>query len=286
MAVASFLHARQASGQWLVRIEDIDPPREIPGASDQILLALEAFDLHWDGKPFFQSAYLGDYRQMASDLVEVGLAYHCSCSRRVVRKRSKSSPLGYRYPGTCRRRSKHARETAIRVLSDNARGSFTDGLQGEYHYDIPASLGDYVVFRNDDLPAYHLAVVVDDARQGITHVVRGVDLFELTGLQIHLQGLLGLPTPSYLHAPVIVNSSGQKLSKRTGATAVDATRASATACEVLGYLGLKPPDSMRTARPADLWDWALERWRIEHLREKKSTFCQSIHVGQDKNDLK
>ncbi len=270
-AVASYLHARRARGEWLVRIEDIDPPRETPGATDSILATLEAFDLHWDRDIFYQSEHVPEYKQVAADLLSQGRAYRCSCSRREIREDGSAGPFGYRYPGTCRSRENHARATAIRVRSDNSAGSFKDGLQGTCHYDVQATAGDYVIFRSDGLPAYHLAVVLDDARQGITHIVRGVDLLDTTGLHIHLQRLLALPTPRYLHVPVIANSAGQKLSKRTGARPVEPADTTTLAPEILAYLGLALPRSMFGARPRELWMWACEIWKPENLRGLAAT---------------
>ncbi len=284
-AVSSYLHARQAGGRWLVRIEDIDPPREMPGASDAILSDLEALELYWDDKPSYQSSHLDEYRTIAERLIDAGLAYRCSCSRRDIRSRGDEGPLGYRYSGVCRGRQLHLRDTAIRVNADSARGIFEDGLQGECAYDVPAVLGDYVIFRSDGLPAYHLAVVVDDARQGITHIVRGTDLLDLTGIQIHLQRTLNLPTPVYIHVPIIVNDAGQKLSKRTGAEPLRASNGNAVAREVLNYLGLKAPRELHRARPAELWSWAIENWEIDALQGIKEITLQSIHTGFAENEL-
>lgn len=285
-AVASYLHARQAGGKWLVRIEDIDPPREMQGASDAILADLESLELRWDDEPLFQSRHLNEYRQIAEGLVDTGLAYHCSCSRRDIRSRSDEGPLGYRYTGVCRDRQVRRRDTAIRVNADGAIGAFDDGLQGEIAYNVPTVLGDYLIFRSDGLPAYHLAVVVDDARQGITHIVRGTDLLELTGIQIHLQQTLKLPTPTYLHVPVIVNDAGQKLSKRTGAKPVRASDGSSLAREVLSYLGLQVPRQLRRSRPIDLWAWAVENWAIDALQGRNEVILQSVHKDVARNDLK
>jgi len=163
------------------------------------------------------------------------------------------------------------------VNADNASGIFEDGLQGRYAYDVPAVLGDYVIFRSDGLPAYHLAVVVDDARQGITHIVRGTDLLDVTGIQIHLQQTLSLPTPAYLHVPVIVNDAGQKLSKRTGAKPVKASEGNLLAREVLSYLGLEVPSELHRSRPSDLWSWAAENWHVEVLQGCKEVTLQSVH---------
>ncbi len=265
-AVASYLHARRAHGEWLVRIEDIDPPREMPGATAMILAALKAFDLDWDRDVFYQSRHVSEYQQIAEDLLAQGSAYRCSCSRREIREDGSVGDLGPRYAGTCRGRQRHERNTSIRVRSDNSTGSFEDELQGLRRYDVEASVGDYVILRNDGLPAYHLAVVLDDARQGITDVVRGIDLLDTTGLHIHLQQTLALPTPAYLHLPVITNAAGQKLSKRTGARAVEPQHAVDLAPEILAYLGLEVPRSMYGARPRDLWAWACKRWEPTNLR--------------------
>ena len=214
-AVASYLHACRVGGRWLVRIEDIDPPRETPGATEQILATLAAFDLQPDDDVLFQSHLTDDYRETASKLLESGRAYRCSCSRRQIRDAGLVGPLGHRYPGTCRNQQSLKGPTAIRVRADNGTGSFEDELQGTCHYDIQATTGDYVIFRNDDLPAYHLAVVMDDVRQGITHVARGIDLLDTTGIHIHLQQALELPTPQYFHFPVIVNEQGHAYVSQT-----------------------------------------------------------------------
>jgi glutamyl-Q tRNA(Asp) synthetase len=269
-AVASFLHARQAGGRWLVRIDDIDPPRTVPGASDTILRALEAYALHWDGSPLYQSTRLTAYSEAAGSLRAQGSAYACSCTRRDL------APFGGRYPGTCRTRSAHPRRTALRVRVDadvpEAVVSFRDGLQGLTRYNLPATSGDYVIVRRDALPAYHLACAIDDAWQQVTDVVRGVDLLESTGLHVHLQGVLGLPTPRYFHLPVIVNEKGAKLSKQTGADPIDTTPAgrSSTATRVLALLGLEPPGELHRAPPAEQWAWALERWKIRTLGGKRA----------------
>jgi glutamyl-Q tRNA(Asp) synthetase len=269
-AVASFLHARQAGGRWLVRIDDIDPPRTIPGASDAILRALEAYALHWDSSPLYQSTRLAAYAEAAGRLRGKGSAYDCSCTRRDL------ASFGGRYPGTCRTRGTHLRRTALRVRVDadspGAVVTFLDGLQGLTRYDLPATSGDYVIVRRDGLPAYHLACAIDDAWQQVTDVVRGVDLLESTGVHVHLQGLLGLPTPRYFHLPVIVNEMGAKLSKQTGAAPIETTPSgrSATATRVLALLGLEPPVELHPAPPAELWAWALEHWNMGILHGQRA----------------
>lgn len=265
-AVASYLHARQAGGEWLVRIEDIDPPREVPGASDDILRTLEAFDLHWDGPVLYQSQRHEHYAVAAQRLLRQGLAFRCSCSRSALREAgAERGP----YPGTCRTSPTHEHETALRVLVDAGLERFVDGLQGEIVADLAATTGDYVIWRRDDLPAYHLAVVTDDAVQGVTTVVRGSDLIEPTAVHLHLQRMLGLRAPQYFHTPVVLNASGQKLSKQTGAVAVQPADRAAVARRVLELLGAAVPNELAGSAPRDLWRWAIEYWRIENLRNRR-----------------
>jgi glutamyl-Q tRNA(Asp) synthetase len=263
-AVASFLHAKQAGGEWRVRVEDIDPPREVPGAAADILRTLEAFDLPWDGPIVYQSRRHDVYAAAAARLLDAGLAFHCSCSRADVRAANPGDSA--RYPGTCRARAVHERATAIRVRVDAGQERFVDGLQGGVERELADSTGDYMIWRRDALPAYHLAVVVDDAEQGITTIVRGVDLLESTPVHLHLQRTLGLPAPSYWHTPVVVNPLGYKLSKQTGAAAVGRVAPSETAARVLELLGAQPPGELRGAPPHRLWSWALEHWRADSLR--------------------
>jgi len=260
-AVAGFLHARQSGGAWLVRIEDIDPPREVPGSADRILRALEALDLEWDGEVLYQRTRVDAHLAIARELVARDAAYHCDCSRQQVRELTG----GARYPGTCRSRSLAPGDTAIRLRLDAEPVAFADGIQGRIERDIEACDGDFVIFRRDGLPAYHLAVVLDDAWQGITDVVRGADLIASTPLHIALQQRLGLATPSYRHIPTITDASGQKLSKSSGAAAVDTTRPGRSATAALGLLGLDVPGELAGAPPWELWRFALERWRIDAL---------------------
>jgi glutamyl-Q tRNA(Asp) synthetase len=261
-AVASWLHARKARGQWLVRIEDIDPPREAPGAADDILRTLEAFELEWDGAVVLQSTRLAAYRDMAQSLLDEELAFRCRCSRSEIRA-GNDGQTG-RYPGTCRDRELPAGDAAVRVRVEPGIVTVSDELQGSSETDLAATTGDYVIVRRDGLPAYHLAVVVDDAAQRVTDVVRGVDLLDSTPVHCHLQKLLGLPTPRYCHLPVIVRH-GQKLSKQTGASPVT-RRDVGVAAGVLRLLGLDVPIALVRERPRTLWRWALERWDPARLR--------------------
>ena len=263
-AVASYLHAKQAGGEWLVRVEDIDPPRETPGATDAILRMLEAFELHWDRSVLHQSTRYDAYRAAVAELLRRGLAFRCSCSRSAIRAANVAE--GSRYPGTCRARTQHDSSTAVRVRVEPGEQTFVDGLQGTIAVDVAATSGDYVIWRRDELPAYHLAVVLDDAEQGVTTIVRGTDLLESTGVHVHLQRTAGLATPAYWHTPIVVNAAGQKLSKRTGAEPLAADRAGSEARRVLGLLGAEVPRELEGARPALLWQWAIERWQIDSLR--------------------
>jgi glutamyl-Q tRNA(Asp) synthetase len=266
-AVASFLHARQAAGSWLVRIEDIDPPREMPGAADEILATLEAHDLFWDGAVVFQSARRQAYEAACSRLLAAGLAFRCSCTRGALRA-DNDGPAG-RYPGTCRAKTHHEHATAVRVRVEPGSERFVDGVQGSVEAQLETTTGDYVIWRRDGLPAYHLAVVVDDADQRVTTVVRGVDLLDSTAVHLHLQRALGLPAPGYFHVPVVVNADGQKLSKQTGAAAVDRSEPRRTAAAVLGLLGARLPNELGGAPPRELWAWAIANWRLDGLRGRR-----------------
>ncbi len=272
-AVASFLDARSRGGQWLVRVEDLDPPREVPGAADDILRTLEAFALHWDGGVIFQSSRTSAYEAALATLSEKGLVFPCTCSRRDIAETNAARGLtGSRvYPGTCRSGAvRRRRRPVLRMLTSPGAVAFTDRLQGSICQDLEAEVGDFILKRRDGLFAYQLAVVVDDAWQGITDVVRGVDLLDSTPRQISLQRALGLPTPRYMHFPVIVSSGGEKLSKQTGAAPVEARHRDLVAWEMLHLLGQSPPPGLKGAHPAELWQWALSRWRPQQMAGRRA----------------
>jgi glutamyl-Q tRNA(Asp) synthetase len=260
-AVASFLHARQSAGEWRVRIEDVDPPREVPGSADSILRTLERLDLEWDGAVVYQSHRHESYIAAKEALLAGRMAFYCECSRRTIRKLSG----GARYPGTCRNRNLTPGDKAVRLRAPREPVVFEDLLQGRIARDIEAEDGDFVIFRRDGLPAYHLAVVVDDAAQSVTDIVRGVDLLDSTPLHIHLQRALGLPTPRYWHIPLVRDATGEKLSKGTGATAVESMSPSEAAVRALEHLGLAPPAELLGAPPRSLWQWAGAHWDITAL---------------------
>jgi len=223
-------------------------------------------DLRWDGTVLYQSTRHDAYRELADKLLRDGLAYRCSCSRSDLRRQLGAEADQLRYPGNCRNGHEPGSPTAIRVAAPEHNVSFEDALQGCRDCNIDAVTGDYVIYRRDGLPAYHLAVVADDAHQKITHVVRGVDLLDSTPQHIHLQQLLALPTPHYGHVPVIVNEREQKLSKQTGAPPIDEQTPSVLAYAALRYLGLEPPGELVGARPAEFWQWARGCWSLDMLQ--------------------
>ncbi|KND59778.1 glutamyl-Q-tRNA synthetase [Candidatus Burkholderia verschuerenii] len=224
-ALASYLDARAHGGQWIVRIEDVDEPRTVPGAADEILATLAHFGMHSDEAPIWQSERGAAYEHALERLQAVGLVYPCGCTRREIADsllHARHATLAY--PGTCRNglHGKPARAWRLRVPDgDAARVSFVDRWQGPQTQDLATEVGDFALKRADSLWAYQLAVVVDDADAGITHVVRGADLLDSTARQIVLQRCLNVATPSYLHVPVVNNREGEKLSKQTGAEALD-----------------------------------------------------------------
>jgi glutamyl-Q tRNA(Asp) synthetase len=226
-ALASWLDARAHSGTWLIRIEDIDGPRTVPGAAESILETLDRFGMHADEPPVWQSRRIARYAEMLEQLKATGLVYPCGCTRREISDsllslHARNTTLAY--PGTCRDglHGKPARAWRLRVPDgDAALISFDDRWQGEQKQNLAAEVGDFVLRRADDQWAYQLAVVVDDADAGITDIVRGADLLDSTARQIYLQRCLGASTPAYLHVPVVTNDEGEKLSKQTGATALD-----------------------------------------------------------------
>jgi len=263
-AVASYLQARAHQGRWLVRIEDIDPPREQEGAVKLILDALEAYGFEWDGDVLFQSASRPAHDNALASLVDRGLAYPCGCSRKDLESMPRG-PLGIIYPGTCRSGCDSA-ESAIRLRTNDEPIMFVDLLQGRQTQRLESESGDFVIRRRDGLIAYQLAVVVDDAVSGITEIVRGIDIMDSTPRQIWLQRLLGYETPTYAHIPVITHADGDKLSKLTGAPAIPVDEVRPTLVKALAALTQAPPADLGEASLADIWRWALESWKIEAMR--------------------
>ena len=282
-AAASYLQARRQAGRWLLRIEDIDPPREEPAAAERIVDALERLGFEWDGPVIYQSASRAAQEAALARLLQEGHAYPCGCSRSDLADAPRG-PLGIIYPGTCRAGCT-ASETAVRVRTDNSPIGFIDGLQGARQEQLESESGDFVVWRRDGLVAYHLAVVVDDYEQGVTEIVRGIDLMDSTCRQIWLQRLLGLPTPGYRHIPVATHPDGQKLSKLTGAAAIPLGRPAQTLVQVLDALGQRPPHGLGEAPLPDVWAWAIEHWDITALVGATRIPVDSDAMAEGKNGL-
>ncbi|MEM8815962.1 MAG: tRNA glutamyl-Q(34) synthetase GluQRS [Pseudomonadota bacterium] len=262
-AVASYLDARTANARWLLRIENIDPPREVAGAADQIIGILDAYGFEWDGAIRWQADSAAEHEAALARLVDGGLAYPCGCSRRDLANEPRSS-LGTIYPGTCRAGT-DAAEFAIRMRTTDEPLRYVDRLQGERVHKLESQSGDFVIKRRDGLIAYQLAVVVDDFLDNVTRIVRGIDLIDSSPRQIWLQRQLGYPTPDYAHIPVAVHDNGDKLSKLTGAPGLEASDASVNLQRALVALGQAPPAELATAPPTDIWIWAHAHWNPKPL---------------------
>jgi len=266
-ALAGFLQAKSRQGEWLLRLDDADAPRVAPGAGDAIRRTLERFALHWDGPVALQSQAAEAYQAALARLDEAGLLYPCTCSRKTLAALPCAPQGPAPYPGTCRGGGRERRQQphALRVTVGDAVVRVDDKLQGARRWDLAREFGDFIVYRRDGIVAYHLATVVDDARAGVTEVLRGYDLLASTPLQIHLQRLLGLPTPDYRHVPVIVDRQGVKLSKQNLAEAVDAKNPSPTLLALLRLLGHPPPAELGKAPPAEILAWAVACWDVSRL---------------------
>ncbi len=284
-AVGSYLDAKHHRGTWLVRMEDLDMPRCVCGAADDILRTLAAFGLHSDESVLFQSQRTVAYEAALHQLKALHAVYPCCCTRKEIADSALHGIDGQIYIGTCRHGISEGREgRAWRVRTDlnrhfriggndgnpNAVGivKFDDILQGHITQHLENEIGDFVVKRADGFFAYQLAVVVDDAFQGITHIVRGADLLHSTPRQIHLQLLLGLPTPRYMHLPVALNTQGEKLSKQTLAAPIGTDNVVATLMSVLRFLQQQPPVELQGGSVEEVLSWAVENWKPDQLRNK------------------
>lgn len=271
-AVASFADARAHGGRWLVRMEDLDPPREVAGAAAAILRTLDDFGLHWDGEVAYQSRRHALYRAALDTLHARGLVYPCYCSRKTVRQQAQRCGVdGPVYSGHCAHSSpdstpENGRTPAWRVRVDDNEYGFADDLVGSYQQHLARDVGDFVLRRADGCWAYQLAVVVDDAEQGVNHIVRGQDLLVSTPRQIYLQRLLGYDVPHYAHVPLLTNALGQKWSKQTHAPALHAAEREHLLRLVLHCLGL--PAAPSVDKPEDLLAWAVQNWRMENVPRK------------------
>lgn len=261
-AVGSWADARARGGAWLMRMEDLDPPREAPDAADDILRTLEALGLEWDGPVMRQGERSAAYRAALDRLRGVGVLFACACTRREIADSALSGGDGALvYPGTCREGLPPGRAArAERVRVGDAGIEVDDALQGRVRQDLARAVGDFVLARADGLFAYQLAVVVDDAAQGITDVVRGADLLDSTPRQVFLQHLLGLPAPRYLHLPVATGVAGEKLSKQTGAPAVDRSQPARALVAALRFLGQPVPEALARGSAGTVLEWAAANW--------------------------
>jgi glutamyl-Q tRNA(Asp) synthetase len=271
-ALASFLQAKSQQGEWRLRIDDVDPFRAVAGSADRILRTLEAFGLHWDGPILHQSERFEAYRAALKRLDAQRLLYACTCSRRDLAALSDGNAETPIYPGFCRNKNKIAEDAphALRVITEDTPVAFEDLLQGPLAQNLEKDVGDFIVLRRDRVYAYHLATALDDDEQGITEVVRGVDLLDSTPRQIYLQRLLGLPTPMYAHVPVLLDRTGLKLSKQTYADPVDGQNPSFALVGLLALLNQNPPRDLRSAETEEILDWAIRNWDISRLSDLRA----------------
>lgn len=270
-ALASCLDARAHGGEWLVRMEDVDAPRNVPGAAEAILDALEAHGFVWDGAVLWQSTRLEAYRSALDQLLREGLAYGCACSRKEIAELGMLSAAdgGVLYPGLCRNGLHSGKDARAWRLKVSGVQSCEDRLQGWQTQYLEEEVGDFVLLRADGQFAYQLAVVVDDAFQSITHVVRGADLLDSTSRQIWLQHCLGYEQPVYAHLPVATNEAGEKLSKQTRAPALDHCHAAGNLVEALAFLGQDIPQELKRAGVSEVWAWAGEHWDFKRIPKKR-----------------
>jgi glutamyl-Q tRNA(Asp) synthetase len=270
-ALGSCLEARARGGEWLVRMEDVDEPRCRPGMDADILRTLEALGFAWEGEVMVQSQRTARYRECLERLQQAGRVYPCACTRRELADSALAPDGAAIYHGTCRAGLPPGREArAWRLRVDDGEVAFDDAVQGRLAQSLAREVGDFVLLRADGYFAYQLAVVVDDADQGITHIVRGADLIDSTPRQIFLQRCLGVSTPAYAHLPVAVNAAGEKLSKQTLAAPVDAANPVPALLTALSFLGQQPLSGFGSV--ADVWAWAVANWSLDRVPRVRTVF--------------
>lgn len=265
-AVGSYLEARTKHGEWLVRIEDVDAPRCKIEHESAILRTLACYGFRIDGEIMRQRDRTAAYQAALNRLHYSGYIFGCACTRKEIGDSQLGSDGAPIYPGTCRDglpAGKEARAWRLKVGSQ--RIVFSDALQGEQAQELAREVGDFVLLRADGLFAYQLAVVLDDADQEITHVVRGADLLDSTPRQIWLQQCLGVPTPAYAHLPLVVNAAGEKLSKQTLAEPLDDNSPVPALWRALEFLGQQPPRELGDGDLAGLWQWAMRNWLLARV---------------------
>lgn len=263
-AVASYLEAQQQQGAWLVRMEDVDELRNVSGAADDILFTLDAYGFEWDGEVMYQTRRKQAYAEALDKLVDQHLVYRCTCSRRELRENAIMGDYGLIYPGFCEHKDHPAhKEHALRLRTSQQPHEFNDQIMGLFGQNLKQDIGDFIIRRRDGLFAYQLAVVVDDAFQNISHIVRGFDLLDSTPRQIYLQQCLAYPAIEYAHLPIAINAKGDKLSKQTGARGIGKKPDVAMLVDSLKFLGQQPPDNLARASLPTVWQWALENWKLD-----------------------
>lgn len=262
-ALASFLDARANHGLWLLRIDDSDTPRNIAGSDEQIIDALQAYGLNWDGDIAYQSKHQSAYQSVLKQLSLENLSYPCICTRKALAANNSSI-----YPGFClNQQPKSESPHSLRIKSKSVEITFDDFLQGQLTDNIAQQHGDFIINRKDQIIAYQLAVVIDDHLQNISHIIRGIDLLDSTPKQIYLQHLLGYATPEYCHIPVIVDKQGVKLSKQTFAQAVSSDNPEETLVWLLKLLRQDPPNNLKNASVAEILSWATDHWQPSQLKK-------------------
>ncbi|WP_073603581.1 tRNA glutamyl-Q(34) synthetase GluQRS [Vibrio aerogenes] len=262
-ALGSYFQARAQQGEWLVRIEDLDPPREMPGAAALILKALENYGLYWDREIYYQSQRHEIYQAQIAEWISSGQAYYCRCTRQQVKASG-----GY-YQGTCRGKNlSPGPGLAVRLCMTHPVYAFDDEKHGAIAISEPLAREDFIIQRRDGLFAYNLAVVIDDMEQNVTQVVRGADLIEPTGRQISLYHILGHAPVSYLHLPLAVDSPGHKLSKQNHAQAIDIQNPVPTLVRAMKFLGFQLPQEIEAAKLSEIIDWGCRNWHIQQLPDK------------------
>ena len=271
-AVASYCDARKNHGKWLLRMEDLDRPRTDRGAADTILQQLESFGFEWDGPVVYQSQRDSFYNEALETLNAKQLIYPCTCTRKEIADSSTNIGIeGVIYPGTCLQQPiKPDAPIAWRIKTDSIKISFKDAIQGEISQNLQFDIGDFILKRADGLFAYQLAVVVDDAAQGITNIVRGADLLDSTPRQIYLQKQLNYLQPQYAHIPVASNAAGEKLSKQTLAAPLDTFKTSIQLIQALHFLGHTPPASLVHEDQHIIWQWAFSNWQLSKIPQSKT----------------
>lgn len=263
-AVGSYLQAKSHQGQWLVRIEDLDPPREVAGASKSILSTLTQFGLHWDQEVIYQSQRHNAYDEAIALLSDSGLTYSCNCTRKMIQQQ------GQFYQGQCRHKQLPRDQAALRIKTTESITQFTDILHGTIDIDPGLAAEDFIIHRKDGLYAYNLAVVVDDIYQGVTEVVRGADLIDPTGRQLYLFKQFNHAAPTYLHLPLATHSNGLKLSKQNHAPALDCTKTTALLIQAFQFLALPVHAELQDLSIQQLLDWAITHWSVQNLPQQKS----------------